>query len=366
MLRSINWRHFDFWLFGVTLLLTVFGVAMIQSAIAGNESLAGHVNRQIIFAGAGLVIAIITTIVDYHYWSAIIKPLYAVTIVALIIVYVAGQASFGAARWLSAGLVNIQPSELGKIVIILALADYFGRTKDQPKDLKWIVLSLAITGFMVIWIILQPNLSISIVLMVLWFTMLWVSGLPVKYLLIFSVVGLILGVVSFPFLEQYQQMRVINFLYPDPNATHGNTYNVDQALISIGSGGWFGMGYGHGTQVQLKFLKVRHTDFIFSAMAEEFGFVGTAIVIGLLVFVIIRCLRVAYLAKDTFGGLIAFGFAILIFFQTIVNIGVNLQVIPVTGLTLPFISYGGSSILSLLLGIGLVESVILRHKPLEF
>jgi rod shape determining protein RodA len=169
-----------------------------------------------------------------------------------------------------------------------------------------------------------------------------------------------------PFIEDYQLKRVINFLFPDPNARHGDTYNVEQALITIGSGGWFGLGYGQGSQVQLRYLKVRHTDFIYSAMAEEFGFVGTVIVIALIVFVIFRCLRAARLANDTFGALIAFGFGFLIFFQTAVNVGVNMKVIPVTGLTLPFISYGGSSLLSLALGIGLVESVIMRHKPLEF
>jgi len=132
-------------------------------------------------------------------------------------------------------------------------------------------------------------------------------------------------------------------------------------LITIGSGGWFGQGYGQGTQVQSRFLKVRHTDFIFAAMAEEFGFIGTSLVIGLLIFIIVRCLRAARMASDQFGALIAYGFAVLIFFQAAVNIGVNLNVIPVTGLTLPFISYGGSSLLSLVLGIGLVESV-LAHR----
>jgi len=362
----ISWRHFDFWLFGVTLLLTIFGIAMVRSAIAGSPGLEGYVPRQIIFAAIGLVVTIITSVMDYHYWSSIVKPLYVITIIMLIVVFLLQQVSFGAARWINAGLVNIQPSELGKLVIILALADYFARNQNKPRDLRWILRSLLLTGGMVIWILLQPNLSTSIVLMVLWFTMLWISGLPIKYLLIFGVVGIVVAVIGFPFLEPYQQGRVINFLVPDPNATHGNTYNVDQALISIGSGGWFGMGYGHGTQVQLRFLKVRHTDFIFSAMAEEFGFVGTVIILALLAFVILRCLRAARLARDTFGALIAYGFATLIFFQSVVNIGVNLKVIPVTGLTLPFISYGGSSILSLLLGIGLVESVVLRHKPLEF
>jgi rod shape determining protein RodA len=246
------------------------------------------------------------------------------------------------------------------------LADYFARSQNRVHDMRWILQSLAIVGGVVMWIILQPNLSTSIVIMVIWFAMLWVSGLPMKYIVIFGIAGLLLVVGGFPFLEEYQQLRVINFFFPDPTARHGNTYNVDQALVTIGSGGWFGMGYGHGTQVQLRFLKVRHTDFIFAAMAEEFGFVGTILVVALLIFVVLRCIRAARLAADTFGALIAFGIAVLIAFQTAVNIGVNLNVIPVTGLTLPFISYGGSSLLSLVLGIGLVESVVLRHKPLEF
>jgi rod shape determining protein RodA len=160
--------------------------------------------------------------------------------------------------------------------------------------------------------------------------------------------------------------RVTNFLFPDPDARYGESYNIEQALISIGSGGWFGQGYGHGTQVQLRFLKVRWSDFIFASTAEEFGFVGTVLVLLLLAFVIYRCLRAARLSRDTYGALIAYGVATLIGFQAIVNIGVNLRMLPATGLTLPFISYGGSSLVTALMGIGLVESVILRHKSLEF
>jgi len=339
---------------------------MIRSAIAGSESLADSVPRQIVFTSIGLVVIFIVTIVDYHVWASLTKPMYIVVVLFLIIVFAIGKTSFGAQRWIQAGLVNIQPSELAKIVIIIVLADYFARNERKPHDLVWIARSGLITGFVAVWVYLQPNLSTTIVIFVIWIAMLWISGLDPKYILVFGAILVVLSIVIFPHLEPYQQQRVFDFFIPNQNARHGNTYNVDQALISIGSGGWFGMGYGHGSQVQLRFLKVRHTDFIFSAMAEEFGFVGTMIVLGLLIFVIIRCLRAARLANDLFGALIAYGFAILIFFQTAVNVGVNLQVIPVTGLTLPFISYGGSSILSLLLGIGLVESVILRHKPFEF
>jgi rod shape determining protein RodA len=175
--------------------------------------------------------------------------------------------------------------------------------------------------------------------------------------MIVIIVGLLTG---FSFLEEYQRNRITNFLFPDPDASYGEIYNVEQALITIGTGGWFGQGYQQSTQVQLRFLKVRHTDFIFSVLAAEFGFVGTVFVIALLILVIVRCIRIAQNAPDIFGALIAYGFGFLIFFQTIVNIGVNLNIMPVTGLTLPFVSYGGSSLLSLMLGIGMVESVALR------
>ena len=192
--------------------------------------------------------------------------------------------------------------------------------------------------------------------------MLWISGLPTKYLLILAASVIVVSVAAFPFLQDYQQQRILSFINPDPNARYGNTYNVEQALITIGNGGWLGKGYGHGTQVQLRFLKVRHTDFIFSAMAEEFGFIGTVVIVAIMVFVIIRCFRAARLASDNYGSMIAFGFSTLIFFQTAVNIGVNLRVIPVTGQTLPFISYGGSSLLSLMLGVGLIESVLMHQQ----
>jgi rod shape determining protein RodA len=163
-------------------------------------------------------------------------------------------------------------------------------------------------------------------------------------------------------MEDYQQQRVMNFLFTDPEARFGEEYNVRQAIITAGSGGWLGKGYGQGPQVQLRFLKVRHSDFIFAAISEEFGFIGAAIVIGILFFIIYRCMRAARLANDSYGGLICYGVATLIAFQTLVNIGMNLKLLPVTGLPLPLISQGGSSLMSIMLGIGLVESVVSRHK----
>jgi rod shape determining protein RodA len=360
------WRHFDYWLFGTVVILCIFGIAMVRSAIAGSQGLAGLDQRQIIFVGLGLVVILVTAVIDYRVWASLARLMYIFAVISLVAIYVFGTAVYGSARWLDTGLVFIQPSELVKVIMVIVLANYFANSAEDEHNLRWIIRSLILVFGVVIWILLQPNLSTSIVIMVIWFSMLWISGLPSKYLAIFGAAGVLVASAAFPFLEAYQQQRILNFLFPDPNARHGAIYNVQQALISIGSGGLFGQGYGHGTQVQLRYLKVRHTDFIFSAMAEEFGFIGTVLIVGMIIFVILRCLRAARMASDRFGALIAYGFAILMFFQTAVNIGVNLKIVPVTGLTLPFISYGGSSLLSLVLGIGLVESVIAHHKSLDF
>ncbi len=366
MIRSVLWRHFDFWLLGAIVFAVAFGVAMIRSAVAGNEEIAQSVTRQIQFGILGLIVIAIVTALDYRLWLNIHLVMYGVTMVLLIGIYISAQPQFGAARWFQVAGFFIQPTELAKVVEILILAWYFEKTKDQPRDLRWILGSLAWVWGLAIWIFLQPNLSNVIVMMVIWAAMIWISGIPVRYLAWGGIIALLGVVAAFPFLRDYQRDRILIFLFPDPNVTYGATYNVLQALIAIGSGGLLGAGYGHGTQVQLRFLKVRHTDFIFSAVAEEFGLLGALLVIALLVFIILRCLRAARLARDISGALIAYGVAVLIFFQGAVNIAVNLRLIPVSGLPLPFISYGGSGLVSLMLGIGLVESVVLRHKSLEF
>ena len=357
-----SWRHFDFWLLGAIAILSIFSIAMVRSAIAGNITLAGYDQRQAIFVVIGFAVILITTAIDYKLWSSINRILYYVMAITLGVLYVVGQAVFGSARWFETTFFDIQPSELAKIIIILALAEFFSRNFRKVNDPRIIFRSLLLTLGIVLWIILQPNLGTSIVIIVIWFTLLWASGLNLKMLAVFAGLGVVVPIVGFPFLADYQRNRVLNFLFPDPSARHGDIYNIQQALISIGSGGWLGKGYNLGSQVQLRFLKVRHSAFIFSATAEEFGFVGAIFVIGLLLFIIYRILRAARLAKDTYGALICYGVATLVAFQAIVNIGVNLRLIPATGLPLPFVSYGGSAMLSLLLGIGLVESVILRHK----
>lgn len=380
-MRGISWRHFDFLLLGAVALLTIFGITMIRSAIAGNIELieANTVQKQIIFAVGGFVIMILVATVDYRLLAALSRPLYFGMVILLAALNVIGGPLFGSARWFRLGPILIQPSELAKIVMIIVLADFFTQNQDRMHEIRTVLRSLAWTLGLTIWILLQPDLSTSVVIFVIWAAMLWVAGLEIKHLLLAGGVSLAVLGVSLPMLilrynpndesgliKPYQIERILNFIAPTEDARFGSIYNVQQALISIGSGGWFGQGYESGSQVQLRFLKVRHSDFIFSALSQEFGFMGALFVLGLLFFIIWRCLRAARLAGDTFGALVCYGVATLFTFQAVVNIGMNLNLLPVTGLVLPFVSYGGSSLLSMLLGIGLVESVILRHKALEF
>ena len=375
MLRDIPWRYFDFWLLGAVVLATAFGTTMIRSAVAGNEELLPLINRQIYFALAGLVLIFVVAAIDYRFWMAIYRPIFIVMSILLFSLFLSAQAVFGAARWFQVGVLFIQPTEFAKIAVILLLARYFNRTQHRPRDLRWIFVAFLWVMGLAIWILLQPNLSNVVVLMVILASLLWFNGMQLKHIALFGGIGVLLigtitilsvAGVDIPFLQDYQQQRIVTFILPDPNATFGATYNVQQALIAIGSGGLFGVGYGHGTQTQLRFLKVRHTDFIFSAISEEFGLVGALFVIIVIVLIIWRCLRVAQKARDVAGMTIAYGVATLIFFQGMVNIGVNLNIVPVSGLPLPFISYGGSGLTSLMLGIGLVESVAMRYKQLDF
>jgi rod shape determining protein RodA len=375
MLKNVSWRYFDFWLLGAVVLATAFGTTMIRSAVAGNDVLEPLINRQIYFAFLGIVLIFVVGAIDYRYWMALYRPIFILMSIFLFALFLSAQAVFGAARWFQLGVLFLQPTEFAKIAAILLLARYFDKTQNQPRDLRWIMGAFLWVMGLGIWILLQPNLSNVVVLMVILGSLLWFNGIQLKHLALFAFIGVFLvGVIvtlstlgiRIPGLQAYQQERIANFLSPDKTATFGATYNVTQALIAIGSGELFGKGYGHGTQTQLRFLKVRHTDFIFSAISEEFGLIGSLLVILIIVLVIWRCLRAAQQARDVAGMNIAYGVATLIFFQGMVNIGVNLNIVPVSGLPLPFISYGGSGLTSLMLGIGLVESVAMRHKLLDF
>ena len=355
-MRGGFWRYFDFWLLGAVTILVIIGITMIRSALAGNIELTVTtplVSRQIIFALIGFALLLAAAGVDYRLWSSMSNTLYIGIIIVLIALNVIGAALFGSARWFRTTLVFIQPSEFAKLVIILSLSHFFVRHMHEMNEPKWTLRSLIMAMGITVWVILQPNLSTSIVLLVLWFILLWMAGVPMKHLAAYAIIAIIILSIAFPILIQFQIIQDYQ------------VKRIQQALISIGSGGLFGQGYGHGTQVQLRFLKVRWSDFIFSTSANELGFVGAVLIIVLTVFIVWRCLYAARVSRDTYGALISYGVATLIAFQAIVNIGVNLNLMPATGLTLHFVSYGGSSLVANMIAVGLVESVIMRHKALE-
>jgi rod shape determining protein RodA len=310
----------------------------------------------------GLAVVYLVDCLTLRFTDTLRNPLYVLMLGVLAIVFVIGQVSGGAQRWLAAGA--IQPSELSKIMVIIVLAKFLEDREEGGDRFSTIVTSLGLVGVPMALIYLQPDLGTALTLGAIWLAMIWMAGIRFRYLFLLFGGGLAALPLVWMNLEEYMQKRLLLFISPnsDPDAY----FNVHQALVSIGSGGWTGKGLTHGTQSQLHFLRVRHTDFIFAVTAEELGFLGAAAMLGLIFFLLWRMLYIAGRARDTFGRLLAAGVAGLIFFQSAINIGMNLGLMPVTGIPLPFVSYGGSSFLTLMAGVGLVESVAMRHKKLEF
>ncbi|HCU98729.1 MAG TPA: hypothetical protein DGM69_05220 [Chloroflexi bacterium] len=362
--RRNIWTNFDWGLMLAIAILTTIGIAMIRSSTFQHPNLFDTPIKQIQYALVGAILIIILASIDYRYWQSLSKPLYILIIITLSVLFVAGVVAGGAQRWFDFfGLFFVQPSELAKIGSVIWIANFFAIRKKNLNDFKWVLLSILHAGLPAALVMAQPDLSSAIMIIIVWISIIWAAEIRIKHLAILSTIS----VSSLPFLwfimEQYQRNRVINFINPqnDPGAQ----YNVRQAIISIGSGGWFGQGYNQASQVQLRFLKVRHTDFIFSATAAEFGFVGALIIMLLFVFITWRILRIGNNAQDPFGSYLCYGMAIMIFAQAFFNIGMNLNLLPVIGLPLPFFSYGGSALLTLCIGLGIVQSVAVRQKQYE-
>lgn len=360
------WRNFDFVLMAVTLVLIIYGVLMIRSATIGavDTDLQNRVVRQEQYAVIGIVILLFTAAIDYRLLGALHRYIYLALVVVLgLVVGLGVVGAAGAQRWLQVG-IPVQPSELAKILMVIVLGQHLQHQYQKLNKLRTVLISLGYVGVPALLIFIQPNLGITLLVMFTWFVMVWAAGLRTRHILLGLLVVTILLPVIWSNMQDYQRGRIYSFFGCDD--AEGNCYNIKQSQISIGSGGLFGQGYANGTQTQLRFLRVRHTDFIFSVIAHELGFVGALAVLVLIGLLLWRIMRAASLARDPLGALICYGVAANIFFQTTVSIGMNLQLLPVTGLTLPFISSGGSSLLTLLFGLGLVQSVVMRHKYIDF
>jgi rod shape determining protein RodA len=357
-------RRLDVPLFIATLLLITVGILMIWSATTNTPDLADYPIRHAIYAAAGLIPLFLAALADYRGVASLRWLIYLVLLGLLGVILIMGQVLHGGQRWFDVGLLTVQPSELAKPLMVLVFASFLAGRKESIESLWTFLLSLLLLGGPVALIYMQPDLGTALVLVFVWGVMVFAAGVPVRYLVGLAVGGVALLPAFWGQMEGYMRNRLAVFLNPEGNPAA--RYNVDQALISIGSGGVFGKGFRQGSQSQLHFLRIRHTDYIFSVIGEELGLVGSVLVIGLFAFLIHRMLRMASLCQDTLGQLIIVGMAAILFFQSVVNMGVNLGLLPVTGIPLPFVSSGGSSLLTFMFIIGLVQGVYVRRKRIDF
>lgn len=356
-------KTIDWILYLIPVLLVAAGLAVIYSLTYFNDRVSLFYG-QIEYAIIGFVAMIILTFWDYRNLKGLAVYLYLLSLVLLVVLLFYGKTALGATRWLNLGFFQLQPSELMKIVIIITLAKIFADKQGEIK-FRHIIFAGIITLIPAVLILKQPDLGTVSVLVAGALAVILASGL--KRNQIFAIIGLIL--VALPIvwfsLKDYQRQRIYTFINPaaDP---YGSGYNVLQSTITIGSGGLLGRGLGHGPQSQLNFLPIAHTDFIFAGVAEASGLVGSVILIILLLILVIKVISVALISKDGFGTLLAVGFAVILLFQMTVNIGMNLGLAPVTGIPLPFVSHGGSSLILNLAMIGILQSIYLRHKKITF
>lgn len=360
----LNLRRFDFVLLGTTVLLMLFGVAMVYSATLDVPGYEDYALRQAIYGLAGLVLLIVVAAFDYRLLTSLQWPIYGIVLVVLAAVAALGQVRGGSSGWFNAGLVLIQPAELAKVLFAVAFAQFLSSNHDRLGRPQVVLGAFVLLWLPAALIYLQPDLGTAIVLVVIGVAMMFVAELPWAYIVTALAGAALAAPMVWANLEGYMRQRILIFLDPasDPDAS----FNIAQALISIGNGGWLGKGFTQGSQSQLHFLRVRYADFIFSVIAEELGFIGAIVLIGLLFVILWRLWSIADQARDYFGRLIVVGVTAMILFQSVVSIGMNLGLVPVTGITLPFISYGGSSLITVMLGIGLAQSVAMRNRKIEF
>ncbi|MFC1721423.1 rod shape-determining protein RodA [Patescibacteria group bacterium] len=357
-------QKFDWFLLIAVLLLLALGVLMIYSATLGESGTdRSNTYRQIIYIGVGLTLLFVIILFDYRIFRNYSRIFYIILLVTLIGVLLLGTEIRGTRSWFDLGIINLQPAEFAKFVMIIVLAKYFSRYSDDMYKFKHILFSGILTFIPVVLIMMEPEFGSALVIIFIWLGMLLFARIRWWHL------GVVLGglagllVLAWRFvLRDYQKERLEVFLNPAKDPL-GQGYNVTQSKIAIGSGGVWGRGLGHGSQSQLNFLPEQHTDFIFAVLAEELGFIGCLFLFSLFGFLFYRLVRIGRLARDRFGMFLVIGTVVLILSQLFINIGMNLGIFPVAGIPLPFLSFGGSSTLTVLLCMGLVFSVGLRTEP---
>ncbi len=358
-------KNFDWVILLATLLLLGFSVAIIYSTTFSISGGGKEALQQMFNALIGLVLLFLIARTDYRSFKNFSGILYLLTIIMLLAVEFLGKTSLGATRWISLGFFQFQPSELAKIFMIIVMAKFFAERSGDLYKMKTLLLSLLYMAIPTGLVLMQPDLGTAMTFIVIWVAMVFVSNAKKIYLLLIGLVGLASAPIIYQFLQEYQKKRILTFFNPTADPM-GTGWNVNQAIIAIGSGRWLGRGLGHGPQSQLNFLPFKHTDFVFAALAEEMGFVGALAVLVLFGVILYRAARTAMLARDYFGTYLATGIFAMLFFHVFINIGMNIGLMPVTGIPLPLVSSGGTSIVITLVAIGILESIIIRYKKIDF
>jgi rod shape determining protein RodA len=360
------WRHVDLVLLASAAAVSALGALMILSSTRGADPDVWdttYLRRQILFLAIGIVGMVLVTLVDYHRLRDVAWLPYLLTVGLLALVLSpVGSERRGTQAWFQLGSFQLQPAELAKVAVILAVASLLA-SADVPLRARWLGLALLTIAVPVGLILLQPDLGTALVFIAITMGMLLIAGARARHIVMLSAVGVVavVFVLNSDVLEDYQRDRLTNFIDPEGQDIQGEAWNGEQARAALASGGTAGKGIGEGTQTRLGFVPEQHTDFIFTAVGEELGFVGSATVLGLLALMGVRIWRTAQIARDRLGMLICVGVLAMLVFQVFQNVGMTTGIMPITGITLPFMSYGGSSVVASWLAVGLVLNVHMRR-----
>jgi rod shape determining protein RodA len=364
-------RHVDWFLIVLALALSGVGLLLLYSATSQTLRQDGldpftRVNKQAFTIGLGGLVALLMVSFDYRFLKIYAGFVYLVSILALVLVRIPGlgatDSTGTAQRWFEIAGLQLTPSEFTKLALIVMLAAVLSKIRTPEPSLGDVIKVLILSIVPLVLVFLQPDIGTSIGITAIVVGMLIVAGTRLRHLLVLSIIGIIAIVFVFQtsVIEDFQKQRILVFL--DPASVSSDVrYNLDQSLIAVGSGGMFGKGYLKGSQTNLDYVPEQHTDFIFTVAGEEFGFIGAMALLALFALLLYRAIRIAWLAKDPFGTYIAAGIATMFAIQMFVNIGMVIGIMPITGIPLPFLSYGGTSILVSFAAIGLLENIHMRR-----
>ena len=360
--ETSHWfSHIDWYLFGAALAITLLGLATMHSFSGSNT----FFEKQIIWICVAVIVFFVASIPEYRFLrrTPVVVAIYTLIVTLLALVFIFGTIAKGAQSRFNLGLFAVQPADLAKLMLVILLAKYFARRHIEIAHIRHILVSGAYTLVVCALVFFQPDFGSAIIIASIWLGMVLVAGISWKHLAAIAVLGIVLGAGLWNYgLEQYQKQRVLTFLHPLADI-RGSGYNAYQSTVAIGAGQTFGRGIGYGTQSKLLYLPEYQTDFIFAAYAEEWGFFGVLIIFGLFGIVIVRTLIISAHGADNFDILFGAGVAIMFLSNFIIHIGMNMGLLPVTGTTIPFMSYGGSHLVTEFLALGILMGMRRYARP---